>query len=219
MLARVLKSAQSSAPSSPAKSKEQYTTSSMANSTASHGGVPPSPSKIPRATKESATSKENAAPGAAGAGANGDRSSYLSFLWNQNNQNHNNNQDKGAGAHVSHGTPAAPQGYDEDVHMMTVKGTIAPGALKGAVAVPPVPPMPPMPAGAHNYHYQKSNQPHLAAPGAAAARYDEDVRMRTAKPEAETQVPQRGLSLWEREHLDSPEVRRKATVAQICEFV
>ena len=43
---------------------------------------------------------------------------------------------------------------------------------------------------------------------------DKDIRMETAK--AGTTLKQ-GFKLWEKELLDSPEVRRKATVAQLCE--
>ncbi|KAI0717491.1 kinase-like protein [Cerioporus squamosus] len=42
---------------------------------------------------------------------------------------------------------------------------------------------------------------------------DKDIRMDTAKPG--TTLKQPGFKLWEKELLDSPEVRRKATVAQL----
>lgn len=42
-----------------------------------------------------------------------------------------------------------------------------------------------------------------------------DVRMDTLKPE--TTVKKTGLKPWERALVDSPEVRRKATVAQLCQ--
>lgn len=184
MLARVLKSAQSqsSAPSSPAKSsKEQYSTSSS-NLSSSQAGMA-SPSKIPRAS----AAKENAAPGT----GNTDRSSYLSFLWQDKEKNN--------GAPVP---PSKVPAYDDDVHMMTMKGSVNPAAAKAADKN-------------HAYHYQK--QQHLGVPPVPSApRFnDEDVRMRTAKPD--TQV-ERGLTLWERELVDSAEVRRKATVAQICTY-
>ena len=44
---------------------------------------------------------------------------------------------------------------------------------------------------------------------------DKDIRMETAK--AGATLKQSGFKLWEKELLDSPEVRRKATVAQLCE--
>jgi cell cycle protein kinase DBF2 len=42
-----------------------------------------------------------------------------------------------------------------------------------------------------------------------------DVYMDTARPG--TTLKPGGFQLWERELLDSPEVKRKATVAQLCE--
>ena len=44
---------------------------------------------------------------------------------------------------------------------------------------------------------------------------DKDIRMETAK--AGTTLKQGAFKMWEKELLDSPEVRRKATVAQLCE--
>lgn len=43
----------------------------------------------------------------------------------------------------------------------------------------------------------------------------DDIRMDTAK--GATTLKQGGFQLWERELLDSPEIKRKATVAQLCE--
>ena len=45
---------------------------------------------------------------------------------------------------------------------------------------------------------------------------DKDIRMETAK--AGTTLRQGAFKMWEKELLDSPEVRRKATVAQLCEY-
>lgn len=104
-----------------------------------------------------------------------DRSSYLSFLWNQENK-------------------PASQAYDEDVRMQTYKG-----------AVPK----------AHDYHYVQPQQNRLAVPG-ANTRQDEDIRMRTAKAEATHK--DRTLAPWERELVASPDVKRQATVAQLCEW-
>lgn len=42
-----------------------------------------------------------------------------------------------------------------------------------------------------------------------------DVRMDTARAGGTTVKP--GLQLWELELIESPEVKRKATVAQLCE--
>jgi hypothetical protein len=43
-----------------------------------------------------------------------------------------------------------------------------------------------------------------------------DITMETAR--GGTTLKQGGLQIWERELLDSAEVRRKATVAQLCEY-
>ena len=43
-----------------------------------------------------------------------------------------------------------------------------------------------------------------------------DIRMDTARPA--TTVRQGPLQLWEKELIESVEVRRKSTVAQLCEF-
>lgn len=46
--------------------------------------------------------------------------------------------------------------------------------------------------------------------------YRNDIHMDTVR--SSTTVKQGGFQLWERELLDSPEVKRKATVAQLCEL-
>ena len=48
----------------------------------------------------------------------------------------------------------------------------------------------------------------------------EDLRMETAKFD-DTTIRKNGggLKLWEREIVENPEVKRKATVAQLCESV
>lgn len=45
---------------------------------------------------------------------------------------------------------------------------------------------------------------------------DSDIRMDTSKPG--TTVKQHAFKLWEKELLESAEVKRKATVAQLCKF-
>ena len=45
-----------------------------------------------------------------------------------------------------------------------------------------------------------------------------DVRMDTSRPTT-SKKPGSNLALWEREHINNPEVKRKATVAQLCEHV
>jgi len=46
----------------------------------------------------------------------------------------------------------------------------------------------------------------------------EDVIMQTAKAGTTVKQLNVGLRLWQKELLESPEVKRKATVAQLCEF-
>lgn len=174
MLSRVLKTGQNhSAASSPVN------TPAKRDNTATND-MPTTAPTTPSKRSDRTAAKENAAP----APVAGDRSSYLSFLWNQENK-----------TGVSPGKGAARQ-YDEDVRMQTYKGA-APKA--------------------HDYHYNQPAQNHLAVPGGnAASRYDEDVRMRTAKAEATSK--NRTLAPWEREIVASPDVKRQATVAQLCEF-
>jgi len=54
---------------------------------------------------------------------------------------------------------------------------------------------------------------HMATTKGSAS--DNDIRMETARPG--TTVRQNGFKIWEKELLESPEVKRKATVAQLCE--
>jgi hypothetical protein len=87
---------------------------------------------------------------------------------------------------------------DEDVHMHTMKGA------------PPSPSKVPVPV--KGYHYvQPAQNKHLAVPGATA----QDVHMRTAKETTKEKV----LEPWERELLAKDEVKRRATVAQICKLL
>lgn len=132
---------------------------------------------VPSPSKVRSAAKENAAPG--------DRASYLSFLW----------QDKNA---------QPGQAFDEDVHMLTMKGSVNPGILK----------QPTTPNKA--YHYiqpAQREQKLLSVPG---RQQEEDVRMRTAKAET---MKEKVLEPWEREVLASTEVKRRATVAQICKLL
>lgn len=87
---------------------------------------------------------------------------------------------------------------EEDVHMQTMKNTVNPAMLKQLASVP-----------------GHSNLPVATRPAPALpARMMEDVHMKTQRNETRTE---RGvLQPWERELLESAEVRRKATVAQIC---
>ena len=45
-----------------------------------------------------------------------------------------------------------------------------------------------------------------------------DIRMETARA-GETTVRHNQFKPWEKELLENPEVRRKGTVAQLCEFL
>lgn len=44
----------------------------------------------------------------------------------------------------------------------------------------------------------------------------DDIRMETARPQPASSARPPQMKLWERELLESPEVKRKATVAQLC---
>lgn len=50
--------------------------------------------------------------------------------------------------------------------------------------------------------------------GTAKGTLYNDIRMDTAKPD--TTIKKGGLKPWEKALIDSPEVRRKGTVAQLC---
>lgn len=84
---------------------------------------------------------------------------------------------------------------DEDVHMMTMKGTIDPRMLKGLQSA----------GGGGAMRYNPS----------AMERVQEDVHMRTVAREVPPVPKERMLQPWERELLDKPDTKRKATVAQI----
>jgi non-specific serine/threonine protein kinase len=95
--------------------------------------------------------------------------------------------------------------------MQTMKNTVNPSMLKSLAAIPPSPkhaPHHPAPAPAAN--------PYAIPRGQAQAQMygSEDVHMRTAKHDVRNEK-EKGLQLWEKELLESQEVKRKATVAQI----
>ena len=86
--------------------------------------------------------------------------------------------------------------WSEDVHMQTLKDTIDPKMLKqlSNITAPPS---------------------KVAMNGFTSNGGSEDVHMKThAKSMSKSE---RGLSTWERQLLESPDTKRKATVAQICE--
>ena len=53
--------------------------------------------------------------------------------------------------------------------------------------------------------------------GTARVPWNDDIQMDTAR--AGTTMKQGGLQMWERELLESSEIRRKATVAQLCGYL
>lgn len=101
---------------------------------------------------------------------------------------------------------------NEDVHMQTMKNTINPAMLKQLSSIP-----------------SHVSGPIHGAPRSAVNPYavnrghvqeaSEDVYMRTAARHDTKIEKERGLQLWEKELLEKAEVRRKATVAQICEWM
>lgn len=141
-----------------------------------------------------------------------DRANYLSFLFPDRQQQ---SQTSAPGTPVKVNKVAQPpiphnpttvshqqQGYDEDVHMMTMRGTVDPRMLKG---MPPV-------GGAMRYNPSMD-------------RVQEDVHMKTVAREVPPAPKERMMQAWERELLDKAETKRKATVAQTyfldyyCELV
>ncbi|GFZ49558.1 non-specific serine/threonine protein kinase [Saitozyma sp. JCM 24511] len=103
----------------------------------------------------------------------------------------------------------------EDVHMQTMKNTVNPAMLKSLAAIPA-----PAPVAAPAQHKHPHAQVQQLVPQRSQAAHahiyggSEDVYMKTAKHDVRTEK-EKGLQLWERELLDSQEVKRKATVAQI----
>ncbi|KAL7422770.1 serine/threonine-protein kinase dbf2 [Cryptotrichosporon argae] len=207
MFSRVLKTNNAQAPPSPSKTRESAsghskTSSTSAASSQSQSRIPVS--STPRSSMSSVPSKENAAPS-----AGADRNSYLSYIFSQNQAGAPTtpvkvNRDAPAPAAPVYGhshanayahPPAQDQHvYDTDIHMQTMKDP-SPAVLK-STAPPPT-------------QQRSLLNPYAAQRGA----YTEDVHMQTQK--VETRAEKRGLEPWEREVLDRPDVKRKATVAQI----
>ena len=208
MFSRVLKSANSQgADPAPSPSK------SRSNQVKSQSTAPPSPSKIPVPSSRSghhsgaqAHSTSHTKENLPAVPQDANRSNYLSFLFPQGQQPGSGTstpvkvnkvmQSSNPASTATHG--AYTQSYvDEDVHMQTMKNTINPAMLKQLAAQPaPV---------------SRSALPVLPP------RSSEDIHMRTSKPETKSEKI-RGLAPWEKELLESDEMRRKATVAQICEW-
>jgi cell cycle protein kinase DBF2 len=88
--------------------------------------------------------------------------------------------------------PVHNDASSRDIHMDTAKG-LPPSGLASA------------------------RLPHTGLPdiGITNVSLNDDITMATARGGATT-MKAGGLQLWERELLDCPEVKRKATVAQLC---
>lgn len=196
MLARVLKSTTSQ----PASSDRDAPTTPTKSSSRPPVSASPSHSHSQANNKMPSATKENLQPAPAPA-ERSERSNYLSFLFSQSQAGAPTTPvkvNKGTNAPVPPQAVTAARGgaYDEDVHMQTMKGTINPAMLKQLSNIP-------QPTSGHGV------VPHRGHPVRG-----EDVHMQTQhKP----QPKERQLNLWEREIADRPDVRRKATVAQICE--
>lgn len=234
MFSRVLKTTTAQPPSeppaSPAKSRSSHV---KAQSTSA---APPSPSKIPVPVGASRSAFQ---PAKENKDAGGNGNNYLSFLFSNNASISSNNSpasgastpvkvNKGitqssnpAVTHGSHAHSTASQQqqhsyarvepirgqHDEDVHMQTMKSTVNPAMLKQLASIP---------QGIQQV-LPVASRPAPALPARLMMHQSEDVHMRTQRNE--TRAGERGgLQLWERELLESAEVRRKATVAQICEL-
>ncbi|WWC63293.1 uncharacterized protein I303_105893 [Kwoniella dejecticola CBS 10117] len=186
-------------------------------------------------------SKENipAVPTPTNNGEGKERSNYLSFLFSQSQQGAPTTPvkvNKSAAAPTApqpgqsyhpqphaqgqnEGTARAEQSNDnnrryipesDDVHMQTMKNTINPAMLKQLAQTQPQA----QSAQRANLHAQQAPANPYAIQRGAHNAYNEDVHMRTQR--YETQHPkERGLQLWERELVESAEMKRKATVAQI----
>jgi hypothetical protein len=87
--------------------------------------------------------------------------------------------------------------------MQTMKNTVNPAMLKQLANIPPAPP---------RKEREEPIRPGRMAPVA------EDVHMRTVKHEAVMEKP-KGLEEWEKRLVESADSKRKATVAQLCEYL
>lgn len=240
MFSRVLKSTNSQQqPSSPAPTSP--TKSSRSGHTKSQSIAAPSPSKIPvpstpssRSSFLPAGSKENlpAVPPSPSQ-QNNERSNYLSFLFSQNQAGAPTTPvkvNKTAPAPVApnpgqayHGPEIVAQREEkpvysrdsEDVHMVTMKNTVNPAMLKQLASIP----QHTQAASSSTAAAQKqSNPPNPYAAQRGGAYQSDDVHMKTAARHDTRHEKERGLQLWERELLETPDVKRKATVAQICKL-
>lgn len=221
MLARVLKTnSQQPAPSSQAPTTPTKSSSRAVHTKSQSSSATSSPSKIPVASNQSRSAfvngngakENNPAPPPA---HQAERSNYLSFLFSQSQTGAPTtpvkvNKAVTQASIPTHGDHAhANRVYgDDDVHMQTMKNTINPNMLKQLASIP-VPPAVPrqQPAAGNPYAIQRNG--HLVG--------SEDVHMRTARLETMLSEKEQSHQLWEEELLEQPDVKRKATVAQICE--
>jgi len=175
-----------------------------------------SPSKIPVASN----------PSRSALNPDSERSNYLSFLFSQSQQGQATtpvkvnpkvqqsavpqvygHHDRYHNPYESEGryNPAQPQAQaqqSDDVHMQTMKNTVNPAMLKQLANIPPAPP---------RKEREEPIRPGRMAPVA------EDVHMRTVKHEPVMEKP-KGLEEWEKRLVESADSKRKATVAQLCEY-
>ncbi|KAK6910491.1 AGC/NDR/NDR-UNCLASSIFIED protein kinase [Kwoniella mangroviensis CBS 10435] len=230
-------SSSSSEPSSKSSSRSSHIKSQSTSS----GIAQPSPSKIPVSTNHSSrsafvSSKENI-PTPPSAGHEKERSNYLSFLFSQSQQGAPTTPVKVNKTSPAPPAPAPGQAYhphphghgeavqasrggqytaeSDDIHMQTMKNTINPAMLKQLSSIPAPAQQQPViqrSNGAGNGTQGHPVNPYAIQRGANA--YNEDVHMKTQRYETQHDKP-RGLQLWERELLESPDMKRKATVAQI----
>ena len=219
MFSRVLKSntQQQPAPASQPPTSPTKNSRAKGHAKSESNSFQPSPSKLPLPTtpvsrssfNNPAAKENNPAPP-----AQADRTNYLSFLFAQSQTGAPTTPVKvnkvlqSSVPVVHHNDKRAQQQSsrieeNEDVHMQTMKNTINPAMLKSLATLPP--PSKVQQAVANPYAVQRNGQ------GLGS----EDVHMKTTRPEPRIEK-ERSLELWEREMLEKAEVRRKATVAQIC---
>ena len=108
--------------------------------------------------------------------------------------NNNNEKDAQNSGKKDHMNMKSVQDSLPDIHMATAKGF-------------------PTSDNIINFNNMASNNLKLGGGGGI-----QDVHMETLK-KMTAKKPGSALQLWERELLEAPEVKRKATVAQLCEFL
>jgi hypothetical protein len=217
MFSRLTKPASSkdtTQPQPPTTPKSKTTSTHAHSKSQSSQHAISSPSKIPVASN----------PSRSALNPDSERSNYLSFLFSQSQQGQATtpvkvnpkvqqsavpqvygHHDRYHNPYESEGryNPAQPQAQQsDDVHMQTMKNTVNPAMLKQLANIPPAPP---------RKEREEPIRPGRMAPVA------EDVHMRTVKHEPVMEKP-RGLEEWEKRLVESADSKRKATVAQLCEY-